>query len=84
MGVDVKRDARACVTHLSRDRDDACALPDEVRAERMTEVVQCELSSAFAAIRTVVDDGDAALRSELENWEPETRNAIARVLAELT
>ena len=34
-------------------------------------------------IRAVVENGDDAIRSELENWEPETRATIARVLAEV-
>ena len=34
-------------------------------------------------IRAVVDNGDDALRSKLERWEPEARATIARVLAEV-
>ena len=34
-------------------------------------------------IRAVVDNGDDALRSELESWGPETRATFARVLAEV-
>ncbi len=34
-------------------------------------------------IRAVVDNGDDALRSEVENWEPKTRVTIARLLAEV-
>ena len=34
-------------------------------------------------IRAVVDNGDDALRSELESWAPETRATLARVLAEV-
>jgi hypothetical protein len=34
-------------------------------------------------IRAVVDNGDDAIRSEVENWEPKTRITIARLLAEV-
>ena len=34
-------------------------------------------------IRAVVDNGDDALRSELESWVPETRATFARALAEV-
>ena len=34
-------------------------------------------------IRAVVDNGDEALRSELESWGPKTRASLARVLAEV-
>ena len=34
-------------------------------------------------IRAVVDNGDDAIRSEVENWEPKTRVTIARLLAEV-
>ena len=34
-------------------------------------------------IRAVVDNGDDALRSEVEGWRPETRATLARVLAEV-
>jgi hypothetical protein len=35
------------------------------------------------AIRAFVDQGDNALRSELERWEPEARATVARALAEV-
>jgi hypothetical protein len=34
-------------------------------------------------IRAVIDNGDEALQSEVESWEPETRLTIARVLSEV-
>ena len=34
-------------------------------------------------IRAVVDNGDDALRSELESWTPGTRATLARVLGEV-
>jgi hypothetical protein len=34
-------------------------------------------------IRAVIDNGDVALQSEVESWEPETRLTIARVLSEV-
>jgi hypothetical protein len=45
-----------------------------------------ELKFVFAishaqAIRAFVDQGDEALRSEVERWEPEARATIARALA---
>ena len=35
-----------------------------------------------AQIRAIVDDGDDALRLEVERWEPDARAAIARALAD--
>ena len=34
-------------------------------------------------IRAVVDNGDDALRSALESWQPKTRATIAHLLAEV-
>ena len=34
-------------------------------------------------IRAVVDQGDGALRMELERWEPDIRETLARALAEV-
>jgi hypothetical protein len=47
-----------------------------------------ELNLVFAMtyateIRTVVDQGGEGLRAALERWEPETRAALARALAEV-
>ena len=36
-----------------------------------------------AQIRAIVDDGDDALRHEVERWEPEARAAVTRALAEV-
>jgi hypothetical protein len=33
------------------------------------------------AIRSVLDQGEAALRTEIERWEPEARKAVANALA---
>ena len=35
------------------------------------------------AIQAFVDQGDAALRSEVERWEPEARATVARALADV-
>ena len=35
------------------------------------------------AISAFVDDGDEALRTEVERWEPEAREAVGRALAEV-
>jgi hypothetical protein len=35
------------------------------------------------AIRAFVDQGDDALRAEIERWEPEARSTVARALAEV-
>jgi hypothetical protein len=35
------------------------------------------------AIQAFADQGDEALRSELERWDPEARATIARALAEV-
>ena len=47
-----------------------------------------ELNLVFALtygpeVRAVIDNGDDALCSELERWEPDTRAVLARVLAEV-
>jgi hypothetical protein len=47
-----------------------------------------ELKFIFAisygqAIQAFVDQGEGALRSELERWEPEARAAVAQALAEV-
>jgi hypothetical protein len=39
--------------------------------------------SELLELNAVVDHGNDALRSELEKWEPETRAALARALAEV-
>ena len=36
-----------------------------------------------AEIRAVVENGDDALRAELERWEPAERATMARALAEI-
>jgi hypothetical protein len=36
------------------------------------------------SIRAVVEGGDDALRAEIERWEPETREAVADALAEVS
>ena len=57
-------------------------------ADEVKNLSDDELYHVFALthateIRAVVENGDDAIRSELENWEPETRATIARVLAEV-
>ena len=47
-----------------------------------------ELNLVFALtyaveVRAVIDNGDAALRAELERWAPDTRANFACVLAEV-
>jgi hypothetical protein len=56
-------------------------------ADEVKNLSDDELHLVFALthvteIRAVVDNGDDALRSELERWEPRTRATFARVLAE--
>jgi hypothetical protein len=35
------------------------------------------------AVSAFIDQGEEALRSELERWEPEAREAVGRALAEV-
>ena len=35
------------------------------------------------AISAFVEDGDEALRTEVERWEPEAREAVGRALAQV-
>jgi hypothetical protein len=37
---DVKGDARTRMAHLPRNRDDVCSMSNQVRAERMPEIVK--------------------------------------------
>ena len=57
-------------------------------AEEVKNLSDDELHLVFALshakeIRAVVDDGDDALRSEVESWTPKARASLARVLAEV-
>ena len=57
-------------------------------ANEMKNLSDDELYHVFALthatqIRAVVENGDDAIRSALEAWEPETRVTIARLLAEV-
>ena len=57
-------------------------------ADEVKNLSDDELYHVFALthatqIRAVVENGDDAIRSELENWEPKTRVTIARLLAEV-
>ena len=46
---------------------------DEVKDLSMDELALVIAMSCANEIRAVVDEGDGALRLELERWEPETR-----------
>jgi hypothetical protein len=57
-------------------------------ADEVKKLSDDELHYVFALthateIRTVVDNGDDALRSEVESWTPKARASLARVLAEV-
>ena len=57
-------------------------------ADEVKNLSDDELHLVFALthateIRAVVDNGDEALRSEVESWEPKARATLARVLAEV-
>ena len=56
---------------------------DEVKDLSMDELARVIAMSCANEIRAVVDEGDGALRLELERWEPETRQTLARALAEV-
>ena len=56
---------------------------DEVKDLSMDELALVIALSCANEIRAVVDQGDSALRMELERWEPDTRETLARALAEV-
>lgn len=56
---------------------------DEVKNLSTDELALVIAMSCANEIRAVVDQGDGALRLELERWEPETRQKLARALAEV-
>ena len=61
-------------------------VPQSVEELRNLSSAELELMVALgyaAQIRAVVDDGDDALRLEVERWEPEARAAVALALAEV-
>ena len=57
-------------------------------ADEVKNLSDDELNFVFALthateIRAVVDNGDEALRSEVERWTPKARATLARALAEV-
>jgi hypothetical protein len=56
---------------------------DEVKELSMDELALVIALSCANEIRPVVDQGDDALRLEVERWEPNTRETLARALAEV-
>ena len=61
-------------------------IPAAVEELRALSSDQLELVVALgyaSEIHAVLDRGDDALRSEIEDWEPETRATLARMLAEV-
>ena len=61
-------------------------VPQSVEELRNLSTAELELMVALgyaAQIRAIVDDGDDALRLEVERWKPEARAAVARALAEV-
>ena len=55
----------------------------EVEALSWTDMKFIFAISYAQAIRAFVDQGEEALRSEVERWEPEAREAVGRALAEV-
>ena len=55
----------------------------EVEALSWSEMKFIFAISYAQAIQAFVDDGDEALRTEVERWEPEAREAVGRALAEV-
>ena len=55
----------------------------EVEALSWSEMKFIFAISYAQAIRAYVDQGEGALRSELEQWEREARATVARALAEV-
>ena len=61
-------------------------VPQSVEELRNLSTAELELMVALgyaAQIRAIVDDGDDALRLEVERWEPEARAAVAQALAQV-
>ena len=56
---------------------------DEVKNLSWDELNLVIALSCANEIRAVVEQGDGALRLELERWEPDTRDTLARALAEV-
>jgi hypothetical protein len=56
---------------------------DEVKNLSWDELNLVFAMTYAAEIRAVVDEGDDALRSALAKWEPESRAALARAIAEV-
>ncbi len=56
---------------------------DEVKNLSTDELALVIAMSCANEIRAVVDQGDGALRLELQRWEPDTRETLARALAEV-
>jgi hypothetical protein len=55
----------------------------EVEAMSWTDMKLVFAIAYTQAIRAFVDQGDDALRSELERWDPEARKAVANALAQV-
>jgi hypothetical protein len=55
----------------------------EVEALSWSEMKFIFAISYAQAIQAFVDQGEDALRSELERWEPDARAAVAQALAEV-
>ena len=71
---------------LARSRSPSRERPTSVEELRTLSSEELELVVAVGyatEIRDVLDNGDDALRSKLESWEPKTRATFARVLAEV-
>jgi hypothetical protein len=61
-------------------------VPQSVEELRKLSTAELELMVALGyatRIRAIADDGDDALRLEVERWEPEARAAVSRALAEV-
>lgn len=56
---------------------------DEVKALSWDELNLVFALTSAVEVRAVIDNGDAALRAELERWGPDTRAIFACVLAEV-
>ena len=56
---------------------------DEVKNLSTDELALVIAMSCANEIRAVVDQGDGALCLELQRWEPDTRQTLARALAQV-
>ena len=78
----IRRVLLEAATSSARETWATCTCPQCGKGFRQELALVIAMSCANE-IRAVVDQGDEALRLELERWEPNTRETLARALAEV-